>query len=80
MIKPTEMFICTCDNCGCGYGNEDYDYLVMPDEQSMKEQLGDDGNWYTIQAQGGEPTKHYCPDCFLIDGNDNLIIKPVNQE
>ena len=59
MIEATQMFVCSCDNCGKAYGNYDYDYLVMPDEFSMKWQLGDDSEWYT---EKGNPDKHYCPE------------------
>jgi hypothetical protein len=38
-------------------------------------QHGHDG--HTDRQPGSEPDKHYCPDCFHIDDEDNLIIKPL---
>lgn len=76
MIEKTEMYVCSCNNCGKTYGNHDYDYLVMPDESSMNAQLGDDDEWHTVPTKEGEPAKHYCPDCFRFGENDELVIMP----
>lgn len=71
MIEANEFFVCSCDNCGQAFGNYDYDYLVMPDKISMENELGDSDEWFT---ERGNPNKHYCPECFTIDEEDNLII------
>lgn len=75
MIHTETFYVCHCDNCGEHYGNDEYTVLVMPDESAMKAELGDTGDWHTV-TEKGQLDKHYCPNCFEFDDNDQLIIKP----
>lgn len=79
MITPETFFICTCDNCGVSYGNEDSNYIVLPDESSMSSVLREDDEWHTMTVKDG-PDKHYCPECFLFDDLDQLVIKTIPEE
>jgi hypothetical protein len=71
MIQEVTMFTIICDGCGkdvCD-GTEysawyDTSYVV---DSAIEE------NWHV------EDGKHYCPDCFEYDDDDNLIIKGGNK-
>lgn len=73
MIQEIKMFGCFCDNCGDQWDDDETGYCAFTDAFSMKDHLVDDTHWHTLS---GTPDRHYCPECFTIDDNDNLIIKP----
>lgn len=76
MIQAETFYTCSCDNCGEYYGTEDVHSLVMPDESSMKSEMGDADDWHTLR-ENGKPDKHYCPECYSFDKNDQLVIKQI---
>lgn len=70
MIKNLTIYTVICDNCGkdstdeCLYsGWSDADYAIEQAEDAGFETIGHE--------------KHYCPDCFYYDDNDELIIKEI---
>jgi hypothetical protein len=66
MIKTIETFTIICDNCGSDIcGNEDF---VSYTDISYVEDIALDSEWKKMED------KHYCPDCYYLDENDNLII------
>ena len=67
MIYPVEMYGAGCDNCGTEYYNDHHGWAAMNDRNGIWE-LMDNDDW--IEDDG----KHYCPDCFTHDDEDNLII------
>lgn len=69
MIKEIKMFACECDNCGEQWIDDHTGYMAFTDEISMKNNISDDGSWYSNMKQ------HYCPKCWIIDENDNLVLK-----
>lgn len=68
------MFSARCDNCQeawCdGNGN-----IAYSDRSSMETALKESG-WYFED----DPEKHYCADCWSIDGNDNLCLKEIENK
>lgn len=79
MIHPVTFYGATCDNCGKSWFNDHYGWSAMSDESSMKQMLSDD-EWHFGDGQEGEEGKHYCPDCFEFDDDDQFILKPVKQQ
>lgn len=69
MIFEVAYFEGWCDNCGAQW-DDDYFALKDPDavEFSMEEQ-----EWHI------DEDKHYCPDCWEVGDNDEIIIKSKKQ-
>lgn len=66
-IEKVELYVCTCDNCGCNYEECDL-YMVYPDEAIADDACRYNGDW--IRDNG----KYYCCDCAELDDNGNAII------
>lgn len=66
MIQEVKMFTVVCDNCGEDIGATS-EYSCWNDEFYAEEKAMD-SDWHR------EGDKHYCPDCFSHDDDDNLII------
>lgn len=66
MIVKVEMYTVECDNCKKTRG-EDSEYSCWNDENYALEEAIDH-DW--IDHEG----KHYCPDCYKIDDDDNITI------
>lgn len=62
------MYAGCCDNCKSEI-MENQDYSAYGDLNQMKEEFG---NCDWIEHEG----KHYCPNCFYHDDNDEIIINP----
>ena len=58
----------SCDNCDETY-LADSGFSIFTDKSSANEMCGND-DWFI------EDSKHYCPNCWDLDKEDNLIIKP----
>jgi hypothetical protein len=67
MLKEVKMFTIQCDNCSCDV-NENCEYSGWNDENYVEE-IRQESGWEKVDD------KHYCPDCFEYDDNDELIIK-----
>jgi len=67
MYNKVDCVCITCDNCGETFVDEHSGFSIYVDENSAHE-AADDYEWYS------EDGKHYCPDCFKIDDEDNLTI------
>ena len=68
MIRKIDGFMLTCDNCHESYIESYSNYCVWLEESFAIESAIDD-DW--IEHEG----KHYCPSCYEIDNDDNVIIK-----
>ena len=68
MVKEVEMYVAVCDSCGaeCEYGEW---YCVG--DRSIAIEWAMDAEWHT---DSGEAC--YCPNCFELDENGEIIIKP----
>jgi len=66
MIVKVEMYTVECDNCKKTRGSES-EYSCWNDEAYALEEAID-SDW--IEHEG----KHYCPDCYKIDDDDNITI------
>lgn len=62
-----------CDVCKDVYVNEHSCFSLWADENSVKEEAQED---YWLIEDG----KCYCPHCFEIDDDDNVVIKSSNKE
>jgi len=67
MIYEVKMFAGNCDNCKVEIMAES-EYSCLGEESAVKDDMMDAG-W--IEHEG----KHYCPDCFEYDNNDEITIK-----
>jgi len=72
MIQEVKMYTILCDGC-----NKDVcdgtEYSAWSDVGYVEDAAMEE-NWHV------EDSKHYCPDCFEYDDDDNLIIKGGNNE
>jgi hypothetical protein len=66
MIKELIMYTVVCDNCGAD-ANEDAEYSCWSD-RGYAEESATESDW----EKDGD--KHYCPECFSWDDDDNLVI------
>lgn len=66
-IEKVELYVCTCDNCGCNYEECDL-YMVYPDETEADDACRNNGDW--VKDNG----KYYCSDCYELDDNGYPII------
>lgn len=67
MVKQVTMFTIICDNCGRDV-NEGQEYSCWNDK-GYAEDIAMEADWIK------EDDKHFCPDCYTYDDDDNLIIK-----
>lgn len=69
MITENLMYDCNCDNCGKEWMKYD-GTSVYTDINAIKCNIMDSG-W----TKDGD--KHYCPDCYYYDDEDNLKLKEI---
>jgi len=69
MIEKIDCVTLSCDNCKKVYENYN-GFTVFLDTNTAMEEAQDD-DWYR------DEDKHYCPDCYTLDDDDNLILKPI---
>jgi hypothetical protein len=63
----------SCDNCKKDFEEYHNGFSIFVDENSAHEHAAND-NWYL------DGDKHYCPDCYTLDDDDKLILKPIDNE
>jgi hypothetical protein len=66
MIVKVDMYTVKCDNCGITSG-ENSDYSCWCDAEYAEEDATE-SDWIN------EGEKHYCPDCYSYDDEDNLVL------
>lgn len=66
-IEKVELYVCTCDNCGCDYEESDL-YMVYPDKTEADDACRNNGDW--IKYHG----KYYCTDCYELDEEGDATI------
>lgn len=67
MIIEATFYAVQCDNCKSI--SEGYDGMAYWSESSYSEENAMEGEWHK------EEDKHYCPDCFSFNDEDELVIK-----
>lgn len=72
MITTLEMYGVECDNCKEDYIDDRTGFCAWNDAELAHESADGDG-WYT------DDLKHYCPKCFHIDDNDNLVLHEIKK-
>lgn len=65
MIKEITMYTVVCDNCKSN-SNENEEYSCWYDEDYALDCAIESG-WHC------EDNTHYCPNCFELDENDEVI-------
>ena len=75
MIHEEKCYCATCDNCGETYTDEHSGFSLYADENSCHEAMDND-SWYTGYDDSEHKGKHYCPDCFKYEENeeDKIIV------
>lgn len=68
MIYPIQMYTCKCDGCGDAWDNGDC-VCAYADEEHVRYSI-QESNWHITDDK-----KTYCPDCYTIDDNDNIVFK-----
>ena len=82
MIDKNIMYGCHCNNCGENWIDEEKGISVGTENDVLNE-VRNFESWHTEGPFGNE--KHYCPDCFKITDEDELVIdmtrtKPLDWE
>lgn len=72
-IEKIEVYMCTCDNCGCNYEECDV-YMVYPDSGEADNAVRNYGDWIK------DNEKYYCPDCYELDGEGDVIIDATRKD
>lgn len=70
MYNKIECVTLYCDNCNEQYMNDHSGFSIFVSEADANDEADNDG-WHLH----GDDDKHYCPECFTIDENDNLVIR-----
>ena len=71
MILKVEMFTVRCDNCGKLSG-DDAEYSCWNDESTALD-MASESDWII------EDDKHYCPDCYSYNDEDELTLKTISK-
>jgi hypothetical protein len=70
MIHKVECESLSCDNC-----NKEYEscegFTIFPDDVDNR---ASDDDWHTERSET-EDDKHYCPNCYEVDDEDNVTVK-----
>jgi len=67
MIKELTVYTVVCDRCAKDI-NEGEDYTCWNDKEYAQE-CALEARWIK------EDDRHYCPDCYTHDDDDNIVIK-----
>lgn len=67
MVKEVTMYTVVCDGCGKD-ANEGTEFAGW-NNKSYTEDVAIDADWIK------QDEKHYCPDCYTYDDEDNLVVK-----
>lgn len=68
MIKEVKSYSLICDNCGKTYTESYCDYSIwLEPDRAIEEAEYDE--WVEHEDE------HYCPNCYEVDDDDNIIIK-----
>lgn len=76
MIHEVTMYGAICDHCKKSWHNDNFGWVAMSDECSIKSALSDD-EWHfgdTSQSEGKDG-EHYCPECYYFDDEDVFHLK-----
>ena len=68
MIKEVKSYALICDNCGKTYIENYHDYSVWLEPDTAIEEAEYE-DWIEHED------KHYCPNCYELDDDDNIVIK-----
>jgi hypothetical protein len=63
MITEEKCYVMTCDKCGCVCNEQGHS------DRNNAIEAADDSGWYISE------NKHYCPDCYEMDDNEQLVLK-----
>lgn len=75
MINKIECVTCDCDICGDIYENMHSGFSIFVGEAELFEDMDSDGSWHEGDGTQGEEGKHYCPECFEINDEDEFVLK-----
>ena len=68
MIKEVTTFSLICDNCNRLFMSSFEEFTLWVTESDAVEASIDD-DWTKCNG------KHYCPNCYELDDDDNIVIK-----
>lgn len=68
MIKEVKAYSLFCDNCSELFMGHSSGYSMWVDNSQGREEAEDEG-WIEHEC------KHYCPNCYSINSDDNVVIK-----
>jgi hypothetical protein len=67
MIVKEYFYAVKCSNCG---DMSELDDATFWSDESSAVEIAEDSDWCVT-----DDGKHYCPDCYSFDDEDNLVIK-----
>jgi hypothetical protein len=74
MIHTVTMYGATCDNCNQSYDG-DGGYNAFWNDRGYMKKIIKESDWHVT-----DNGKTYCPDCYTVDDDDNLLIKKERQK
>lgn len=72
-IFKSKCFGVKCDCCGKLYEQRGTDYSLFVSDEDIESYLEED-DWFIDIWGKGRGKKYYCPECFEMDDDDNMII------
>ena len=76
MKKEIKMYTVKCDLCNTHFTDEHTGFVGWTDYEGARENAMDSEwieNW-----QQGEEQKHYCPDCYTVNNEDEVVDKKTS--
>jgi hypothetical protein len=73
MIYSVTMYSAKCDNCLEGFEAEHTGYCAFVDKESCRDEMVNHETGWIEQEVNGR-NKHYCPECYIFDDNDKLML------
>lgn len=73
MVKQVTMYTLICDGCGADLNSGFGEAVAWSDVESNLE-VADCSDWLTLN------TKHYCPDCWVVDDLGNRVRKGIDND
>lgn len=74
MIHEEKCYMATCDNCEEIFNDGEYSMFPLSDD--VMDRMRNDSDWYTGDSDPNHKDKHYCPECFKYEENedDKIIV------
>tara|TARA_R110002126_G_scaffold277398_1_gene423248 strand:+ start:149 stop:397 length:249 start_codon:yes stop_codon:yes gene_type:complete len=77
MEKEITMYTIECDLCKTQFVDEHEGFVAWADYDGARDNALD-SEW-TENVEQGKKDKHYCPECYSINDNDEVVNKKTGE-